>query len=251
MEKTLFTNLSKEEQITVLTLKPNATLTPVLENCFKSDFVAKANNYIMYLAYLNKRRQLNAKLLKLSALEEEKALKCETLTDTQLDMKKDIEEMLSVYDNEFLAQYDNTNPFSDDAKATYICMVCASYISKVWTVVDGTSDLYGLVVAFHCANVDTYNGKNPQFKAVYTQLELITNSLSTEETTYLKKRKYNVSSTETKFVIGATVVVKPDKAKRINLQLKSEKTFRNDIITCLYGKLQGQKLDTIVGLSEE
>lgn len=250
MEKK-FVEMTREEMTKALTLKPNATLTPILENCFKSEFVASANNFILYLSYLNKYRQVKAKYLKLQALKEEKALKCEELTKDQRDTELDLVVIMETYEKEFLAKYDASNPFEDDTQATYICMVCASYISKVWTVVDGTSELYKLISNCHKENIDTYNGKNPYFKAVYGQLEVITNSLNSDDSKYLVKRRYNVSSTETKFFIGTMVVVKPDKAKHINLQLKSEKAFRNDVITCLYGKLQGQKLDTIQGLKSE
>lgn len=248
MEKTLFIELTNEKRIEVLTIVPQATLTPILEKSFKRDFIGKANNYIMFLAYDNKYRQLKAKLLKLQALEQEKTLSGKALTSAQLETMTDIVAMLETYEREFLSKYDNSNPFEDDEKATYICKVCASYISKVWTVVNGTHELYSLASKCHKENIDVYNGKNAHFKAVYAQLETITDTLSTDGTQYLEKRKYNVSSTETKFFIGTLVVVKADKAKHINLQLKSEKAFRNDLITCLYGKLQGQKLDTIVGL---
>lgn len=248
MEKTLFIKLSAEKQIETLTIKPQASLSPIIEKCFKTEYHAQANNFIMFLAYYNKYRQAKSKLLKLQALETEKSLACESLTEAQENEKADLEEMLRVYKNEFLAKYDNSNPFADDEQALYICYVCASYISKVWTIVDGTSELYKLASTCHKENIDTYNGKNQHFKAVYNQLETITNTLATDETTYLNKRKYNVSSTETKFFIGTLVVVKPNKAKQISLQLKSEKAFRNDVIACLYGKLQGQKLDAIEGL---
>ena len=248
MEKTLFIELSAEKQIETLTIQPQATLTPILEKCFKNEFIESAKNFIFFLSYENKYRQTKAKLLKLQALAEEKALSGKELTNEQKLTMLDLSTMLDVYNNAFLSKYENSNPFADDEKATYICKVCASYISKVWTVVDGTKDLYTLASNCHKENIDTYNGKNPHFKAVYNQLEEITNTLATDETKYLLKRKYNVSSTETKFFIGALVVIKADKAKHINLQLKSDKAFRNDLITCLYGKLQGQKLDTIVGL---
>lgn len=249
--KERFLNLENEKQIEMLTIKPNASLTPVLENCFNADFISIANNYIFYLAYENKYRQTKAKILKLQAIQQEKLLAGNDLTESQREDLEDLQEILSVYEKEFLAKYDNSNPFADDEKATYICKVCASYISKVWTVVNGVQELYKLGAVCHKENIDVLNGKNPHFKAVYTQLESIANTLTTESTQYLQKRHYNVSSTETKFFIGTMVVIKPDKAKNINLQLKSEKAFRNDVITCLYGKLQGQKLDTITGLKSE